>query len=95
VVGRPVVEWNAPIECKSLVLSDTQVLEGLHDLGHEAGQFSLCLHRMLPPYDVVADEGEVITDDDAASECNADREAFVVAVAQPHGVIVVPIRAAQ
>src|SRR5262245_13535737 len=91
VVGGAVVQWNAPVVSKPLVLPDALFLQGLHDLGHEARQFTLGLHRVFPPYDVVADECDVVTDDDTASEGDSDREALVMAVAQAHRVRVVPV----
>src|SRR5262252_8820602 len=44
---------------------------------------------------MVANEGQVVTDDNTASEGDADREAFVMAVSQPDRVRVVSVRATQ
>ena len=50
---------------------------------------------MLAPDDVIANEGEVVTDKDPAAKGNADREALVVRVAQAQRVGVVAIGALQ
>ncbi len=52
--------------------------ERLDDLPDETGEDAFEVRRVLALDDVIANEGEVVTDENLAAEADADRESLVV-----------------
>src|SRR5262249_54784858 len=78
VVGRLVGQSRRLVADERLILRDALSLQGLDDLSDQSRQLPLGFQRMLAPDDVIADEGEIVTDEDPASERDTDRKALVV-----------------
>src|ERR1700684_1470026 len=95
MVGYLIGQGRALIGEELLVLGDTLLLQRCHNLGYEAWQLSLRLNGVLATYDMIANEGGVVTDKHPASEGDADGKRLVMRVSQSDNVAVVPIWALQ
>jgi hypothetical protein len=69
--------------------------ERLNDLHKQTGKFALGIGGVPTPYDVIAEEREVLTHEDLAAERNTNGRRFVVAIAQTQGVGVPRVRGAK
>lgn len=95
VIRHLVGECRLAIPQEALRLHLALDLQRLHDLGDEAGQFPLGVGRVLTPDDVIGLEGQIVTNEDATAEGDADRELLVVAVPQAEGVGVFTVGTAE
>jgi hypothetical protein len=59
-------------------LGNTLGLQGLHDFRYQPRQFPLGFEGVLSPDYLIANEGEVVTDEHARTKGNPDREGTVI-----------------
>lgn len=73
VVRQLIRQPGVPIAVEDALLPLAVVTQRLHHFGDQAEQFTFGLCRVLASDDMFGMESEVVADDDAAAEGNADR----------------------
>src|SRR4051812_17373829 len=95
MIGLLIGQERAAVPIESAGLSLPDLRERLHDLHQETRQLPLCVGRVLPADNVIADECEIGAHEYPRAEADANWERLVVAVAQTTGIGVARVRRAQ